>query len=155
MNIGVVVYSWSGNTRAVADRLKPALEAAGHAVHVVSVPLAAERERGSREFTLAELPDLEPFDGIIFVAAVEAFSLSPVLAEYLKHVEPLRGKRVGCLVTQQLPYRWLGGNRAIRQMKRLCTAKGATVAGSAIVSWASSRREPSTVQAIEELRGAF
>jgi len=155
MDIGIVVYSWSGNTRSVADRLKPALEGSGHSVRVLDVLLTTERDRGARIFEFADLPDLEPFDALVFGAAVEAFSLSPVLAEYLRRVLPLAGKKVACLVTQQFPYPWLGGNRAIRQMKRLCTAKQGTVIGSAIVNWAASHREATTARAIDRLSKAF
>ncbi len=155
MNIGIVVYSWSGNTREVAHRLEEKLTAMGHAVSLEQIPLVGERERGSREFQLGELPDLGGYEGLVFGAAVEAFSLSPVMTTYLKRVQSLEGKRVACLVTQQFPYAWMGGNRAIRQMKKLCRARRATIVGSAVVHWAASRREASTAAAVERLCGLF
>ena len=87
-----------------------------------------------REFELDKLPDLGTYDGIIFGAAVEAFSLSPVLSAYLKKADSLVGKKVACLVTQQFPYPWMGGNNAVRQMRNLCKAKGASMVGSAVVN---------------------
>ena len=94
---------------------------------------------------------MAPYDAVVFGSAVEAFSLSPVLKSYLKRIGPLQGKKVACLVTQQFPYPWMGGNRAIRQMRRLCKVKGGAIVGTAVVNWAKSRREKTTAQAIDRL----
>jgi hypothetical protein len=155
MRIGIVVYSWSGNTLAVAERLSDALSEQGHEVDLLPLRLVGERERGARTFQLDATPALAGYEGLVFGAAVEAFSLSPVLAQYLDAVESLDGKSIACLVTQQFPYAWMGGNRAIRQMQRLCRAKDATIAGSAVVHWAQSRREPTTAAAVAHLSGLF
>ena len=74
---------------------------------------------------------------------------------YLKSVSSLDGKKVACLVTQQFPYAWMGGNRAIGQMKKLCRAKGATIVGSAVVHWAKSKREASIAAAVSRLAGLY
>ena len=155
MRIGIVVYSWSGNTLSVAEKLKEKPTAGGHSVTLERIMVVGERKRGARDFELDTLPDLSSYGGIVFGAAVEAFSLSPVLTAYLEGVGSLEGKKVACLVTQQFPYPWMGGNRAIRQMRRLCIAKGAEVVGSAVVNWAKSRREKTTADAIARLSAAF
>jgi hypothetical protein len=153
MNIGIVVYSWSGNTLSVAEKLKERLAAAGHTVNLEQVTVVGERKRGAREFELATKPDVGPYDEVVFGSAVEAFSLSPVLTAYLEGVGSLEGKKIACLVTQQFPYPWMGGNRAIRQMKKLCVAKGGSIVGSAVVNWAKSRREKTTAAAVDRLAG--
>jgi len=155
MNIGLVVYSWSGHTKEVAEKVREALAAKGHEATLVPVELTAERKQGAREFEIAAMPDLSGYDAIIFGAAVEAFSLSPVLTTYLKKVDSLAGKTVACLVSQQFPYAWMGGNRAAGQMKKLAKAKGATIAGSAVVHWAESKRESSTAAAVVKLTKLF
>lgn len=155
MNIGIIVYSWSGNTLSVAKKLEEKLSAVGHSVSLKEVKLTQERKQGARDFKIEALPDIGPYEALVFGSAVEAFSLSPVLAAYLKKVDSLIGKKVACLVTQQLPYPWMGGNRAIRQMRRLCRSKGATIVGSAVVNWAKSRREKTIVMAIEQLNRLF
>jgi len=155
MKIGIVIYSWSGHTLSAGEGLKGALSVAGHQADVIEVKIAGEREKGAREFELAALPDLEPFEGIVFGAAVEAFSLSPVLTTYLKTIDSLAGKKVACLVTQQFPYAWMGGNNAIRQMKKLCEAKGAKAVGSAVVNWSKARRERTMAAAIDSLAKVF
>lgn len=151
MNIGIVVYSWSGNTLSVAEKLKERLAAAGHTVNLEQVTVVGERKQGAREFQLEARPDAAPYDAVVFGSAVEAFSLSPVLSAYLKQIGSLAGKKVACLVTQQFPYPWMGGNRAIGQMRKLCKEKDATIVGSAVVNWAKSRREKTTARAIDRL----
>lgn len=151
MHVGLVVYSWSGHTRHVAERLREQLMEKGRAVTLVSVEVVGERPQGSRTFELPEPHDLSLFDAIVFGAGVEAFSLSPVMKEYLRRAVGLEGKRTACLVTQQFPFAWMGGNRAIRQMKRLVERKGARVIGSAVVHWSASRREASIASGVARL----
>jgi len=155
MNIGIVVYSWSGNTLSVAEKLKDRLGEAGHSVTLEQVSVVGERKQGARDFRLESKPDLTAYDAVVFGAAVEAFSLSPVMTAYLKSIDSLSGKTIGCLVTQQFPYPWMGGNRAIGQMRRLCQAKGANVAAAGVVNWASSRRDGTTARAVDRLTSAF
>jgi len=155
MKIGIIVYSQTGNTRSVAEKVKERLAKAGHAVSLEEITVAGGRKGGDRVFQLQTRPDVTPYEGLVFGSAVEAFSLSPVLKAYLQGIGSLGGKTVGCLVTQAFPYPWLGGNRAIRQMRTLCQSKGARIAGAAIVNWAQSRREEKTRQAVETLSAAF
>lgn len=155
MNIGLIVYSWSGHTKEVAAELRERLAAKGHDATLVEIPLKAERRQGDRDFEIASMPDLSAYDALVFGAAVEAFSLSPVMTAYLKGVNSLQGKRAACLVSQQFPYAWLGGNRAIRQMKKLLRANGAAIVGSAVVHWAQSKREASLVAAVDRISGLF
>lgn len=155
MNIGIVVYSWSGNTLSVAEKLKEKLSAGGHSVTLEQVSVVGERKQGAKEFQLETVPDVAPYDAVVFGSAVEAFSLSPVLTEYLKRIGSLEGKKVACLVTQFFPYAWMGGNRAIRQMRKLCESNGATVLGSGVVNWTKCRRDKTTARAIDRLSGLF
>ncbi len=155
MNIGIIVYSQTGNTLSVAERLKGELEKSGHEAALEQVSVVGGRKQGDRSFQLETTPEPGGYDALVFGSSVEAFSLSPVLAGYLEQVDSLQGKTVACLVTQQFPYPWMGGNRAIRQMRKLCESKGASICGTAIVNWAKSRREITTAKAVRRLRGLF
>ena len=89
----------------------------------------------------AELPDIEKFDLIVFGAPVWAFSLSPAMIELLKRTKSLENKKLLLFVTQTFPFKWMGGNRALKQLTSLCTAKGGKVAETGIVNWSSRKRE--------------
>jgi len=155
MNIGIIVYSQTGNTLSVAEKLKEKLAAAGHTASLEKVTVAGGRKPGDKSFQLEAQPDPGSYDAVVFGSAVEAFSLSPVLSAYLKKVGSLQGKKVACLVTQAFPYPWMGGNRAIRQMRKLCQSKGAAVSGSGIVNWAKWRREKTTAKAVARFSKLF
>jgi len=104
---------------------------------------------------LQKLPDIGQYDALVFGSPVQAFSLSSPMSCYLSQVESLQDKKVALLVTQQFPFPWLGGNRAIGQMKKICESKGATVFGSGIVNWSKSNREQKIVEVVDRLSGLF
>jgi len=155
MKIGIIVYSQSGNTLSVAEKLKEKLATAGHSAEIEQVTVVGGRKSGDRTFQLETRPDVAQYDALVFGSAVEAFSLSPVLKNYLVEVDSLQDKQVACLVTQLFPYPWMGGNRAIRQMRRLCESKGATVRGTGVINWSKFRRAKTTARAIEQLTQAL
>jgi flavodoxin len=155
MKIGIIVYSQTGNTLSVATKLKESLSAVGHSAALQEVKVVGERKPGARGFKLETPPRVEPYDVLVFGAAVEAFSLSPVMRGYLEKVASLQNKKVACLITQAFPYPWLGGNRAVRQMRRLCESKGATVCGSGIVNWMRLHREERIAGVVDRLTKLF
>jgi len=151
MKVGIVVYSQTGNTLSVATKLKEKLAAAGHSVVLEQVKLVGERKQGLRECQLEPLPDVTAYDVLVFGAAVEAFSLSPVMAKCLGQIGSLEKKSVVCLITQAFPFAWLGGSRAARQMRTLCEAKGAAVRGSAVVNWMGKGLDRRIANGVEKL----
>jgi flavodoxin len=151
MKVGIVVYSQTGNTRSVAAKLREKLERAGHSVALEEVKLAGERKQGTREFQLGALPDPAPYDLLVIGSPVEAFSLSPVMGKALGQIRNLDKKSVLCLITQGFPFSWLGGNRAARQMQKLCEAKGGVIRGSAVVNWMGKGLDRRIEDAVDRL----
>ncbi len=155
MEIGIIVYSQTGHTLEVCGKLRDRLIGEGRAVTLEQVTITGEPTPRARTFELENRPDSSPYDAIVFASYVEAFSLCRVMDRYLRGIESLEGKKVAFLVTEQFPYPWMGGNHAIRQMKRLCSAKGATLRAEAVVNWAESRREKTMSAALSRLSKAF
>jgi len=155
MNIGVVVYSQTGHTLEVCEKLAKWLSGEGHFVQLEQVTVAGGRTPKTKDFELEARPNVEGYDAIVFASYVEAFSLCAVMSRYLKAIGSIQGKQVACLVTQQFPYPWMGGSRAIKQMKALCQSKGGTVRATGIVNWAKSRRETTMAEAVDRLGKAF
>jgi len=155
MKIGIIVFSQTGNTHSVALRLKEQLSAAGHSANVERVEISGELGRGATNFQLKTRPEVDPYDALVFGAPVMAFSLSPVMTSYLEQIASLQNRKVACLVTQFFPYPWLGGNRAIGQMRKICEMKGATVCGTGIVNWSRKRRDQQIAQVVDRLSRCF
>lgn len=155
MKVGIVVYSQTGHTNLVAEKLKEGLVEAGHSAGIERIITAGNVFPGAKEVRFDSLPVVDTYDAMVFASPVQAFSLSPAMTAYLKQLASLGGKKVACLVTKQLPFYWTGGNRAIAQMKNLCESKDAVVLGSAIVIWRQSRREQQIDEAVARLSSLF
>lgn len=155
MKIGIIIHSRTGNTNSVALKLKEKLSAAGHSVDLERLKVVGLLRRGIKDIQFETLPNAGQYDALVFGAPVEAFSLSPVMIGYLTQVVSLQSKKVACLVTQFFPYPWMGGNRAINQMKKICESKGAVVFGSEVINWSSSRRNLKIIEAVDRLDRLF
>lgn len=141
MKIGIIVHSKTGHTYAVAERLQKQLQAAGHSATLEKVIPVNDGEAEVTKVLLRSIPNAMGYDAYVFGCPVRGFSVSPILAAYLDKQKDLQGKKVLCLVTQSFPFPWMGGNRAIAQMEKICTNKGAQVCGTGIVNWSKRRRE--------------
>ena len=119
MNIGIIVHSFTSNTLSVAEKLKEKFLAEGHLVTLEQVTAVNEDPAAAAKVELLAIPDITGYDMLIFGAPVRAFSLSPVMLLYLNQLPSLQGKKISCFVTQQLSFAWLGGNRSIKQIKKL------------------------------------
>ncbi len=150
MKVGIIVHSHTGNTLKAAEKVRERLREKGHEAVLLRVS-AKNEERDRKNIILIEKPDTDCYDALVFGAPVWAFSLSPVMREYLTQIKSLKGKRVGCLVTMGLPRPWMGGKRAVRQMSELCRAKGADVAAAELILWQSKNLDQYIEAAAEKL----
>ncbi|MGC9530269.1 MAG: flavodoxin family protein [Candidatus Bipolaricaulaceae bacterium] len=155
MNIGMIIHSQTGNTYSVARKLEDRLKEADHTVFLERLEAIGQPSPRARDVRLRSVPDPEGYDALVLGAPVHAFSLSAAMQAYLKQIGSLEGKRVALLVTQRLPFRWLGGNRAVRQMRKACRAKGAQVCGSGVVNWSRAGREQRIAEVVEGLSRAL
>ena len=141
MKVGIIVHSHTGNTLSVAERLKAAMASKGHSVSIERVVAVNEDPASKDPVVLKNTPDTGSYDALVFAAPVRAFSLSPVMKAYLAQLSALSGKKVACFVTQQLPFKWMGGSGALGQMKNACSSKGASPVKTGVVNWGSKKRE--------------
>jgi len=155
MDIGMVIYSYTGNTYSVALKLQEELCAAGHTVTIERLKAVGEARPGAKDIRFEELPDLGPYDALVFGSPVQGFGLAPAMVTYMNQLGSLQGKMVGLLVTEAFPFGWLGGNRAIGQMKKACESKGATVSGSGLVNWMRPGRERQIADVVHSLSKLF
>jgi NAD(P)H dehydrogenase (quinone) len=156
----MVVFSHTGNTHSVAQKLRQKLAAKGHDVtydrlKVVGGFRPAEMIEQPDLIRFEALPDLERYDRIIFGSPVQGGSISAAMIKYLGQLPSLAGKEVACLVTEAFPFGWMGGNRAVRQMTEICESKGATVRGSGLVNWMRPSRERQIEKVTDSLTQVF
>ncbi len=155
MNIGIILYSQTGNTYSISLKLKEKLIIAGHSVDIERLKVVSEVRSGIKDIKFEMLPNAEAYDVLVFGSPVQAFSLSSVMANYLTQIASLQGKKVALLVTQFFPFPWMGGNRTVGQMKKICESKGAAVCGAEIVNWSNPSREKRITEVVEKLSKLF
>ena len=155
MNIGIILYSETGNTYSVSQKLKEKLIKAGHSVNIERLKVIGKVHPGKKDIQFDSLPNIEPYDALVFGSPVQAFSLSSAMTAYLSQIKSLQDEKVAFLVTQFFPFPWLGGNRAIGQMKKICESKGATICGTAVINWSKPSREKQITDMVEKLSKLF
>jgi flavodoxin len=155
MNIGIVVYSQTGNTLSVAEKLKDRLISAGHAASIERLAPVLANPKDPLSFHFDALPDLAGYDALVFAAPVQGFSLSQVMAAYLPLMPDLTGRKAACFVTKQLASAWTGGNKAIAQMTKAVEDKGGTVCGTGMIMWSSKQREKELEEMVEKVGCLF
>lgn len=133
MNIGLIVYSYTGNTLFAANQLKDALEKQGHKVTLAQIK-AENEDPKLTEFTLTQSPDPLPYERVIFACPVRGFQVAPIMKIYLEDLPDLTHKPVGLFVTHAFPFAWMGGKTAVSMMKGLLVGRNADLKVSAIVN---------------------
>lgn len=150
MNIGIIVYSHTGHTLAVAIQLKEALSASGHNVTLEQLETVVPLQMGDTTAELKTVPAVEGYDALIFACPVRGGTPAPPMRVYLEQIPTLTGKKVACLVTGFFPAGW-GRNQTLAQMKALCESKGAAVCGSGSVRWPDLGRKRKITGVIHDL----
>ena len=156
MKIGLVVYSHTGNTFSVVEKLQKELAAKGHDVNIERLePVDKDDVNPSaHDIEYKSLPDLKQYEGYVFASPVQAFSLCAGMKSFLEKMESLENKKTFCFVTKGLPFNWTGGTRAIKQFKNLLETKNADIVESGIIKW-SSNKEKDIEKLIDNVKNVF
>lgn len=151
MKFGIIVHSKTGNTLHVAEKISNKIIADGDLASIEQITAVNDGETDVAKVQIVNILDISKYDVVILGAPVRGFSLSPIMQSFLSKCESLNGKCVGCYVTQQFPYPWMGGNHAIEQIKALCESKGASVIDTAIINMSSKKHDKMIADAVEKL----
>jgi flavodoxin len=140
MKVGLIVYSQTGNTLGVAEKIRDVIQEKGHEVALERVQTEGDTNKGE-PLRLVGAPDPNGYDAVVFASPVQAFNLAQGMKLYFRQVPEFETGKICCFVTQHLPKPWLGGNKAIRQMQAFCNKAGKAVAKTGIVNWKNAQRE--------------
>lgn len=140
MKIGIIIYSKTGNTLSVAERIREKLT--GNGLSVTLERFSAETlPQSNTPVRLTATPDPNGYDALILGAPVQAFSLDPAMSMYLAQIGEIKPVPTFCFVTQHFKKPWLGGNHAIKQLLALLRKNGISAAPMGVVNWSSEQRE--------------
>jgi menaquinone-dependent protoporphyrinogen IX oxidase len=149
MKIGIIVYSKTGNTLSVAERIKDALIQKGCSVNLERFTAETEGPQSNKVVRLTATPDPSGYDLLIFGAPVQAFSLDPAMKLYLNGLVMQKTVPAYCFVTEHFPKAWMGGKQATKQMLRLLAKKGLNAKSVGIANWTNPKRDE-LIEAIVE-----
>ncbi len=138
MHIGIIVHSMTGHTYSVAEELSQKLMDKGHLVNLEKV---VPEDEQAKEAKLKTIPSISPYDLLIFGAPVHGFAVSAAMRLYLGQLSEMEGKMTALFVTEAFPFPFMGGNRAISQMKKICESKGADVYETGVINWSRKTRQ--------------
>lgn len=142
MKVGVVVYSETGNTLFVAQKIIERLNGSGNQavlerITTIGKPNPADRS----EVHYENLPVLEGYDAFVFGSPVQGFQVAPAMAKYIPQIAHLKGKKAVGFVTEQFPFPWMGGNRSLSQLESLLKSGGALPSKAGVVNWSGGKRQ--------------
>lgn len=155
MKIGIIVFSATGHTASVAERIAGALAKERHATTIERIEVSGDPMGHPEACVLTREPSLGGYDALVFGTSVIAFCANPIMMKYLDRAEGIGGKSVWAFVTHGLPFAWMGGNNATRQIVDRAAKKGGKTIGCATVSWGNKRREEQAEAAIANAVRAF
>ncbi len=140
MNVGVVVYSLTGNTFSVAEAVNSTLMKAGHSVRFETIKAKNEDPNATGPVELTQNPSVGDYPVLILGGPVRGFSTAPIVKAYVEQLPDLNGKPVFLFVTHHFPLAFLGGNSALGMTRKLIEAKNGRVIGTGVVNWSSRHR---------------
>lgn len=153
MNIGIIVFSKTGNTLSVAEKLQGALIEMGHKAALEKVTASKDVEMDPKRVTLTSAPSTQGYDMLVFAAPVYGARLPAVMQVYLQRLPTLEGKLVAGFVTQAFPFPSLGGKQAINGMEKLVQAKGGKLGVTGVVNWMfAGKRKALIAETIEKIK---
>ncbi len=153
MKIGLIIHSQTGHTLEVAEKLVVMLQNKGHQVELVHIK--SEKPAAEKAPLPLQLPNIDAYEGIVFGSHVEAFQLAAPMKLALDKLTTLKGKTIGCLVTQQLKKPWLGGSWASMKMSKICESKEGLVKAVTSIQWSAHDRDELINHALQTLTKAF
>jgi NAD(P)H dehydrogenase (quinone) len=135
MKKAIIIYSKTGNTLGVAKKLAEKMD-----IEVLEVKVENDNPNITKPI-LTQAPDVSSYEHLIFASPVHGFSLSQVMQTYLSQLPNLSGKTADLFITHFFPYAWMGGNRTLKQMRRILESKQVEVKQMTSINWKSKKRE--------------
>jgi flavodoxin len=153
MKVGIIVYSQTGNTYEVAEKLEEKISSSDHTVKLDRITI--QGKPSATDIKFENKPEVGPYDVIVFGAPVQGFNLAVVMKKYLEEIGSLNGKKIHLFITKGMSNKWSGGNGAIKKMKKISEEKGATVGETGIIFWKKKHRERMTNEVIDKIAKAI
>lgn len=152
MDIGIIIFSYTGHTRRVGELLKRKLsENHNVSFHVLE---AQTRINLSAEYVaIKNLPSVESFDLLILGSPVHGGRASGPVNYLLERIVSFNDKPIILYVTHFFKGAW-GADQALDKMSELCVGKAGRIVCKEKIKWFSLRRSKNIHKTIESIARA-
>lgn len=154
MNIGIIVYSETGNTLALCEQARDILTGYGQTVTLARITVNDVK----LDRSLRDAPVADRYDLVILGTPVQGFSLPVPVKEYLARATFAQGVKLGVLITQYFKADWLGGTQTLKQALAAFARFNPVFYGSGIVHVRSRKRDEqinAAMRALTNFEGKF
>ena len=152
MNIGIIVFSKTGNTLSVAEKLRDTLITKSHKVVLEKVTASNDSEMDPGKILLTNAPSTHGYDMLVFASPVYGGRLPAVMQTYLQRIPAMEGKLAAGFVTEAFPFPSWGGNQTIKGLEELVKAKGSKLSATSVVNWTfPGRRKALIAETVEKI----
>lgn len=134
MKIGIIVYSRSGHTELVADRISEKLSDAGHDVEIKRLEPLEPVKVSVRQAVLKSIPAIRGYDILIIGSPVQGGAPAAPVLEFLNRVPSMKEKRTVIFATHFFRREW-GAVQSLAILKDLCESKGARILSLEDIRW--------------------
>jgi flavorubredoxin len=137
MKIGIIVYSKTGTTARFGRIILESLKRKGHLCELVELKADQEikphTEKDKPAYRFTNLPDCRRYDAIAVGGPVWAFTACPVIIRAIKELNDIKNKKAIPFVTMSFPFAFMGGRRAVMQMSKALSDRGAEIIPGPVV----------------------
>lgn len=152
MNIGIIIFSKTGNTLSVGKKLHDTLLTKGHSVVLNQVTASDDTELDPEKILPTNSPSTQGYDMIVFAAPVHSAKLPGAMQAYLQQIPSLEAKLVAGFVTQLFPFPSWGGNQTIQALDNLLRLKGSKLSATGVINWLFPRKRKALIaETIEKI----
>lgn len=134
MKIGIIVYSRSGHTELVADRISEILSDAGHDVEMKRLEPVEPVKVTARQAILKSIPEVKGYDILVIGSPVQGGAPATPVLEFLNRVPLMTEKRIVIFATHFFRREW-GAVQSLAILKDLCESKGGRILSLEDIRW--------------------
>ena len=91
MKIGIIIYSFTGNTKLVAERVAKRLVSDGHEVDLIFIEPNESIDLKAEEVVIKKIPDISRFDTLVLGTPVHGGRMSAPMRYFLNQIKTLEG----------------------------------------------------------------
>jgi flavodoxin len=148
MNVGIIVYSETGHTYEVIEKLADKLREQ----HTVTI---YRLKYDKAQNIVNGVPYINGHQRLILATPVQGFAPTIPIMEAIRRIENFDGRIVDVLITQYFRFKWLGGKQTINVLIRAIEHAKGVFGVDADIHWQRKDRDQQIQAAIDKFITAY